>query len=169
MSISIPETTKCSICCCCVYIVTFFSGLGSYIQRTQSIKLVNINYRKISQTDESLYLKHNLFWYLIWYGISTNRNASWNFSKSPKYEVSRRRNLSVLYDRTEGERLVVVLRKGFSDAANESYEHVCVCVCVCVCWGEGGCGWGCVWWTSMAKERDRHLVLEINQMTRFWE
>jgi len=46
-----------------LYIVSFFSSLGSYIQRTQSIKFVNINYRKISQTDESLDQKHILVRY----------------------------------------------------------------------------------------------------------
>jgi hypothetical protein len=44
----------------------------------------------------------------------------------------------VLYDRTEGERLVVVLRKYFSYAANESYG-------TCVCVGGGGVWrWVCV-------------------------
>jgi len=43
----------------------------------------------------------------------------------------------VLYDRTEGERLVAVLRKYFSDVANESYG-------TCVCWGGGVWRWVCV-------------------------
>jgi len=48
------------------------------------------------------------------------------------------RTWCVLYDRTEEERLVAVLRKYFSDAANESYG-------TCVCGGgRGMCRWVCV-------------------------